>query len=32
LIALAECIGLPAEDCLPTVERLLQEGLLERIH
>lgn len=32
LISLAERIGLPAEDCLPTIERLVKEGLLERIH
>jgi aminopeptidase-like protein len=31
LIALAERIGVSAESCLPIVERLLQEQLLERI-
>jgi aminopeptidase-like protein len=31
LIALAERIGVSAESCLPIIERLLQERLLERI-
>lgn len=31
LISLAEQIGVPAETCLPIIERLLQERLLERI-
>jgi|SRR5208283_939260 len=31
LISLADCIGLPAEDCLPMIERLVHERLLERI-
>ena len=30
LIALAEKIGVPAETCIPVIERLLQERLLER--
>jgi aminopeptidase-like protein len=31
LIAVAEKIGAPAEDCIPIVEKLLQQGLLERL-
>jgi aminopeptidase-like protein len=31
LISLAERIGAPAETCIPIIERLLQERLLERI-
>jgi aminopeptidase-like protein len=31
VISLAEQIGVPAETCLPIIERLLQEGLLERV-
>jgi len=31
LISLAERIGVPAEACIPVIERLLQERLLERI-
>ena len=31
LVSLAERIGVPAETCLPIIERLLQERLLERI-
>jgi aminopeptidase-like protein len=32
LIALAEKIGEPAEDCIPIIEKLLQQGLLERVN
>jgi aminopeptidase-like protein len=32
LICLAERIGVPAETCLPIIERLLREGLLERVY
>jgi aminopeptidase-like protein len=31
LVSLAERIGVPAETCIPIIERLLQERLLERI-
>jgi aminopeptidase-like protein len=31
LISLADRIGMSAEECLPTIERLVQERLLERI-
>jgi aminopeptidase-like protein len=31
LVSLAERIGVPAETCIPIIERLLQECLLERI-
>jgi len=31
LVSLAERIGVPAETCIPMIERLLQERLLERI-
>ncbi len=32
LLSLSERIGIPAETCIPIVERLLQERLLERIN
>lgn len=32
LISLADSVGLSAEDCLPTVERLVQERLLEKLY
>jgi aminopeptidase-like protein len=31
LISLAERIGVPAETCIPIIERLLREGLIEKI-
>jgi aminopeptidase-like protein len=31
LISLADRIGVPAETCVPIIERLLREGLLERV-
>jgi len=31
VLELAERIGLPAWECLPVIDRLIKEGLVERI-